>query len=864
MSLDPGTRLGSYEIIAPLGSGGMGEVYRARDLKLGRDVAIKVLPVIVAFSAERRARFEREARVVASLSHPNVLTIFDFGTHEGRTYAVMELLEGETLRERLREGPLPLRKAVDYAAQIAEGLAAAHDKGVVHRDLKPENVIVTLDGRVKILDFGLARITVEDESAAADIDTRVHRTDPGAVLGTAAYMAPEQVRGEPADHRADIFALGCLLYEMLAGVRAFARDTPVETMSAILKAEPPPLDRSDVPVPPSVERVVRRCLEKQPSERFQSARDLAFHLQNALDDSRLGHRTGAGRRPSGRRLRPLTVVALGVLALGAGLAAGYWAGAARRGPPAVAREPSFARLTYGRGMIRSARFAPDGKTVIFGAAWDGQPTRLHLGRTESTESTPLALPDAEILSVASTGELAVSIGHVYDGWMGEGTLARAPMLGDSARPLLEHVREADWTPDGTGLAIVRRVGGRERLEFPIDHVLCESTGYISHIRFSPDGDRIAFADHPLFADDVGYLAVVDRAGQKQTLTQFWGGGLRSLAWSPSGDEIYFTASRRGEDAALRAVDLSGRQRHVLGGPSHLLIFDVARDGRLLLGRETFLRTVEALTPFDAKPRDFSLAREGSIGKLLTADGRTLLLSDQYSHNYTTYLRRVDEPRPVRLGEGEPYDLSPDGRLVLAVTPESPSRILLHPTGAGQSREVPNPDRLVIHAARWHPDGRRIIIIGQSSTRRPQAYVMDLEGGPPRPFTPEEVEQVRWWALPLAPDGSKVILRSPEGRVVAYRLEDGAAEPVPGLEARDVPVQYAADGRSLFVGRFERGSWHVRRVDLATGRATQVHEIRPPDISGLRISLFTLTPDGRYYAHSYSRLLTDLYVVEGIR
>jgi dipeptidyl aminopeptidase/acylaminoacyl peptidase len=864
MSLDPGTRLGSYEVIAPLGSGGMGEVYRARDLKLGREVAIKVLPIIVAFSAERRARFEREARAIASLSHPNVLTIFDFGTHEGRTYAVMELLEGETLRERLRDGPLPLRKAVEYGVQMAEGLAAAHEKGIVHRDLKPENVIVTLDGRVKILDFGLARMSSADEPGAADVDTQVHRTDPGTVLGTAAYMAPEQVRGEPADHRADIFSLGCLLYEMLAGVRAFARDTPVETMSAILKAEPPPLDRTEAPVPPALERIVRRCLEKQPSERFQSARDLAFQLQNVLDDSRPARRALGAPLPAGRRLGPSVVVAVGALALAAGLAAGYWAGLAHRGPPAAGREPSFARLTYGRGMIRSARFAPDGKTVIFGAAWDGQPTRLHLGRTESTESTPLALPDGEILSVAPTGELAVSIGHVYDGWMGEGTLARAPMLGDSARPLLERVREADWTPDGTGLAIVRRVGGRERLEFPIDYVLYESTGYISHIRFSPGGDRIAFADHPLFADDVGYLAVVDRAGRKQTLTEFWGGGLRSLAWSPSGDEIYFTASRRGEDAALRAVDLSGRQRHVLGGPSHLLVFDIARDGRLLLGRETFLRTVEALTPIDEKPRDFSLAREGSIGKLLTADGRTLLLSDQYSHNYTTYLRRVDEPGPVRLGEGEPYDLSPDGRLVLAVTPESPSRILLHPTGTGQSREVPNPDRLVIDAARWLPDGRRIILVGQSATRRPRAYVMDVAGGLPRPFTPEQIEQVRWWALPLAPDGSKVILRSPEGQVVAYRIEDGAAEPVPGLAEGDVPVQYAADGRSLFVGRFDTGTWHVRRVDLATGRSTAVREIRPPDVAGLRISLFTLTPDGRYYTHSYSRLLTDLYVVEGIR
>lgn len=299
MPLPPGTRLGPYEVLDPLGSGGMGEVYRARDSRLGRDVAIKVLPPTVADSPTALARFEREAQAVAALSHPNILTLHDVGkaasTSSGHavTYAVMELLEGETLRARLAEGALPQRKALGIAAQIARGLAAAHDKHIAHRDLKPENVFVTADGSVKILDFGLARNTAASPAPAADSATVAPGTEPGVVLGTVGYMAPEQVRGEGGDQRSDVFALGCVLYEMLTGRRAYHRDTPAETMTAILKEDPPEPSASGVVVSPAVQRIVRRCLEKRPEERFQSTRDLAFALDSALDTSSSGSGTSA-------------------------------------------------------------------------------------------------------------------------------------------------------------------------------------------------------------------------------------------------------------------------------------------------------------------------------------------------------------------------------------------------------------------------------------------------------------------------------------------------------------------------------------------------------------------------------------------
>jgi len=859
MPLTPGTRLGAYEILGPLGAGGMGEVYRARDARLDRAVAVKVLPVHLAGDAGLRARFEREAKAVAALSHPHILAIHDFGTQDGIAYAVMELLEGQSLRERLDGGALPLRKAVELAGQMAQGLAAAHEKGVVHRDVKPENLFVTTDGRVKILDFGLAR----HEPPRANDDaspTLTRETDPGTVMGTVGYMSPEQVRGAAVDHRSDIFSLGCILYEMLTGARAFRRGTAAESMTAILREEPPEIPAAIAEAVPAVARILRHCLEKAPGERFQSARDLAFDLDAALQGS--GRSDPLAARVRRRRRVPLVGLLLASMAVAAAIAGGYAWGRRDTRAALVGSNPVFTRLSFGDGTIRSARFGPDGGTVVYGAAWEGQPVRLFLTRVESADAKTLPLGDAEVLAVSASGELAVSLGHTFKGWMGAGTLARAPMLGAAARPVAEGVREADWSPDGSALAVVRRVGDRERLEFPMGTVLFDTAGYVSHIRVSPRGDRVAFAEHPIWADDFGSVAVVDLQGKKTTLTEDWT-SLRGIAWSPSGEEVWFTANAGSENAALRAVGLDGTIRSLMSGLTHLLLFDVSPEGRVLLGRETPVRQVEVLAAGSTRPVQVAL-REQSIGRYVTPDGTAFLITDQGPRGYMVFLHHADGSPPIPLGAGDGYDLSPDRRWVLTLTPDPVTRIWLHPTGAGEPRELPNPDGVVVSSARWLPDGRGVVIVGPTASGPSRAYVLPVEGGPPRPVTPEGTLGVWEQPVPISPGGEQIVLVDEAGVFRVYPLAGGAAEDVPDLTPTDKVLGWTEDPAVVFVGRRTGATWQVRRHDLRTGRGTPWTEIAPAETAGLRLSSVYMTPNGRYWLHSYSRLLTDLYVAEGLR
>ena len=380
-------------------------------------------------------------------------------------------------------------------------------------------------------------------------------------------------------------------------------------------------------------------------------------------------------------------------------------------------EPTFTRLTFEQGTVWSARFTPEGETVVYAAAWNGQPIRLFFTRLDTPQSTPVGLPDASLLAISSTGELAVSLGHAYEGWMGEGMLARAPLLGGGARPVLEGVREADWTPDGSQLAIVRRVEGRERLELPAGHVLYETAGYISHVRVSPRGDRVAFADHALWADDVGAVSVVDLSGNKKVLTDIWAGGVRGLAWAPSGEEIWFTASDEASHLSLHAVDLEGRQRLLLAAPTDVILFDVSREGRLLLGRETPRRAVEVLAAGSPTPQDFTL-RESSVARFMTPDGRTVLLSDQSAYPYTTYLQRTDGSPPVRLGSGDGYALSPDATLGGGV---HRGRAPPHPAPPDGRRRVAGGAERSPHPVRLHRVApRRRTSSWPSVRRRPSA------------------------------------------------------------------------------------------------------------------------------------------------
>src|SRR6266581_1233609 len=535
--LSTGTKLGPYEILAPLGAGGMGEVYRARDTRLGREVAIKVLPESFYKDPDRLRRFEQEARAASQLNHPNIVTVHDFGTHGGAPYVVQELLEGETLRERLREGPLPPRKTMEYGVHVARGLAAAHEKGIVHRDLKPENLFLTSDDRLKILDFGLAKLAAPEGPATEQngLPTATQATAAGIVMGTLGYMSPEQARGQTADERADIFALGTILYEMLSGASAFKRESSADTMSAILKEDPPELP-SDSKVPPALDRVVRRCLEKQPNQRFQDASDVAFALEALSGTASHPVDAAVQTRPSSHWTQRLVPA----LALVAAVAIGALAG--HRLFRSEGPQPKFTAVTFRRGTVFNARFSPDGNSIYYAASWDGNPIDIYVASRDDQGARSLGVSGDPLLAVSRKGDLAILTHAQYLYQLSYvGTLALLPPSGGSPRELIENVREADFAPDGETLAVVRAERGKNVLEYPAGHVLYKTPGWISYMRISPDGNRVAFLDHKVIVDDRGDVAVVDRNGKRTVLSHDWGGE-DGLAWSADGKEVWFAAT----------------------------------------------------------------------------------------------------------------------------------------------------------------------------------------------------------------------------------------------------------------------------------------------------------------------------------
>jgi hypothetical protein len=472
MNLAPGTKLGPYEIVSLVGAGGMGEVYRARDSRLKREVAIKVLPQTLSLDADRLRRFEQEALATAALNHPNILAVFDIGTSEGSPYVVSELLEGETLRERLRSGSVPVRKTLDYAMQIAHGLAAAHEKGIVHRDLKPENLFVTKDGRVKILDFGLAKLTQADSGSQTSLPTATQGTEAGLVMGTAGYMSPEQVRGMALDARSDIFSFGAILYEMLSGKRAFHGDTPADKMSSILKEDPPDLAETNRNVSPALERIVQHCLEKNPEARFHSASDIAFdleHLSGLSGSTARVAMAGTGFAPPRRKV--LIGLAAGLAIACAIYGLGWWHGSTRGHAPLA----EYQQITFRTGSIGNARFTPDG-SIVYSASWDGGENQLYMSRTDDPGARELGIKDAELLAISKSGEMAIRLNTVgYGGYARSGTLARVPLSGGTPREVLDNVQDADWSANGESMAVVRYTpeNSHWRLEYPIGR--CSST-----------------------------------------------------------------------------------------------------------------------------------------------------------------------------------------------------------------------------------------------------------------------------------------------------------------------------------------------------------------------------------------------------
>ncbi|HUL79570.1 MAG TPA: protein kinase [Vicinamibacteria bacterium] len=852
MALPPGSRLGPYEVVAPLGAGGMGEVYRARDARLGREVAVKVLPDALRTDPDRLRRFEQEARAASALNHPNLLAVFDVGTHDGVPYVVSELLEGETLRERLRAGGLTPARAVEHAVQIALGLAAAHEKGITHRDLKPENLFLTRDGRTKILDFGLAKLREPrpDGDTGPEVETLSHGTEPGAVLGTVGYMSPEQVRGMPADHRSDIFSFGAVLYEMLSNRRAFLGESSPEVLTAILKEDPPELSSSERNLPPALGRIVRRCLEKRPEDRFHSAHDLALALEAT------GGPSGplAAAPPPGRRWPLRAALGVGLLT---SVALGLYAGRlAWNRPP-----PSFHRLTFRRGIVTSARLTPDGGTVIYSAAWEGGgPLQIYSKPIAGREAKLLDLPPADVLAVSAQGEIALKRRDAATRLLDDarGTLAQVSLAGSVPRDVLENVTAADWSPDGRELAVARVEEGRTRLEFPVGKRLWETDDRIDGLRISPGGDRIALAVYE--RDGGGRVDVVDRGGHHQTLSGGWT-WMTQVAWAPAGREVWFTPLDAGWMASLRAVTLSGKEREILPLPAWLRLQDVSRDGRVLLAITSIRAEMYGLAPGASRERNLSWY-ESSSPLSLSRDGTRLLFSEVAAgvDDVPLYLRGTDGSPAVRIGEGFPADLSPDGRWVATCPSGRPrERLKIIPTGPGEERIVGLGD-VACRAMNWLPDGRRLLVQGEQAGRQRRTYVVDVAGGPPRPLAPEGTT-----CDAPSPDGREAACQDSKGNVLIYPLAGGNPRAARGLEPGETQGLWSADGRSLVVARWEKTPLRIFLVDLATGARRPWREFQPADQTGVldEVSV-VLTSDLRAYVYRYRRVLSDLYLVDGLR
>jgi len=865
MALTTGAKLGPYEVQSLLGAGGMGEVYRARDSRLKREVAIKVLPRAFSLDADRLRRFEQEALATAALNHPNILAVFDIGTSEGSPYVVSELLEGETLRERLRSGPIPVRKTLDYALQIARGLAVAHEKGIIHRDLKPENLFVTKDGRLKILDFGLAKLTQAEPGSNTAMSTATHGTDAGTVMGTVGYMSPEQVRGLALDARSDIFSFGAILYEMLSGKPLFHRDTTADTMSAILKEEPPELSETNRNISPGLERIVHHCLEKNPEARFHSASDIAFDLEHLAGISGstasvapAGAGLGVRTIPPSRAL--LIKLAAGLVLAGALYGVGWWSG------KSIARSPlaEYRQITFRTGSIGNARFTPDG-SIVYSASWEGGENQLYLSRTDDPGARELGLKNAELLSISKAGELAIRLNSVfYGGYAQAGTLARVPLSGGTPREVLENVQDADFAANGDSMAIVRYVpeNNHWRLEYPIGNVLFDSINWISHPKISPDGKWIAFADHETpGGDDQGSLAVITTDGKEKErkLSSGWT-SLQGILWSPAGDEIWFTSTSTGSAANPRAVTLSGKLRTITNVPGGMWLEDL-RNGTVLTVANHVRLGIRGMGPGGKEEHELGWFGWSEL-RDISQDGRKILFEEEGDGggpNYTVYLRNTEGAPPLRIGEGVAETISPDGKWVIT-KPAKGGPLSLVPTGAGESRQLSH-DAVSYGMVRFLPSGKRLLASGIEAGHGGRDYLIDLDSGDAKPITPDGVAGVE-----ISPDGKSTVVSGPDGKTGVWPLEGGDFRLIPGLDSNYPVIGWTPDGKSVYAASRQRAKVaKVYRVNIQTGKMEPWKTFGEEATTGISsVANPLLSSDGTAYAYVYIRVLSEAYVVTGLK
>jgi serine/threonine protein kinase/Tol biopolymer transport system component len=861
-----GTTLGHYVIRGALGMGGMGEVYEAEDTRLHRRVALKVVRRDVASDPVRRARLESEASAAAMLNHPHIVTVYSLEEHDGVLFIAMELIDGSSLAEMIPPQGLPLDRLLAIAIELADALNAAHGRGVVHRDLKPANVMITRDGAVKVLDFGLSQIAVDEAGGRLTTETLTvdHR-----LVGTVPYMSPEQIEGQPADKRSDIFSLGVILFEMATGQRPFNGHAPLSTLTSILKDPAPFAGAVNSSVPDAVSRIIDRCLAKEPARRTQAAAD----LRNQLEDLQRMLESGAwvpasARRTPGRWRMRRSRLTIGIVIITLAALGGTVTFLAGRSIPAALRDVSFTPLSYRQEEIFRALFEPDGRSVVFSAALSGTDVELFTMTPELPEPRSLGVRNAQLLSVSSKYELAILTDAKFLGHrLFDGTLARMPVNGGAPRKIIEHVREADWSPDGESLAIIHDVNGRDRLEYPIGNVLYEASGYLSDPRVSPAGDRVAFFEHPVKFDDRGAVAVIDRARRKSTLAEgYW--GLEGLAWSADGKEVLFSGGPGYQQFKVYAVSLTGRLRQALESAGGLTVHDVASNGRWLATRDDIRYIMMVKGPNAREEVDLSWL-DFSVPQRLSSTGRKLLFTEKsgvFGDNYAVGLRDTDGSPVIRLGEGQPADLSPDEKLVVAIVPGARQTLVLYAVGAGEPRRLDPGPIQNYRTAVWLPDGRRILACGSEVAHAQRCYVQDIDGGSPRPITPDNTGE----AL-VAPDGRRLIAR--RGGVSSlsstttnapelYSLDGGASRPVPGLTPDDSPIRWSADGRSLIVAHGTLPA-RIERVFLDTGRRELIRVIGLANMPGaMGISNIIVADDPNVYAYAINRQLSQLFILQG--
>ncbi len=841
-------RIGHFEILGLLGRGGMGVVYRARDTRLGREVALKVIAEDLAGTPLQRQRFEQEARAISALNHPHVMALYDVGSHEGQPYLVCELLRGQPLKERLDRGPLPPVQAVRIAAEMARGLAAAHALGIVHRDLKPGNVFLTREG-AKILDFGLAKVMSPEGEAGGGAEQL--QTAAGMIVGTAAYLSPEQVRGELPDARSDLFSLGIVLFEMLAGERPFLGVTGAETMAAILRDEPSAPALAESAISRDLLRILKRCLEKEPELRFQSALDLAFSLESLLPASESAELPRRRQERSVRRWRGAAIGAGIVLLVTGALVAGKL----------FSRErplPRFERLSFVDAEIPAARFLPDGRGFAYSTLAANGQHQLWVSR----ESGPqlVDVEDALIRAVSSAGEIA-AIQHprrLSGGWQHSGKLIRVFPDGTS-RALLDNVLSADWTPDGKELCAitVAREDGRRvyRVECPLGNVRYESGTDLWDLRLSADGRRLCFCRRN--EANERELWVVGERGSRLLIS-----GLATLygpQWSPASDGIVYYGGPSYTAKTLHRTDLRGNSRPLFEAPQSPIPFDLSSKNELLVA-QNLERWALRFGRLDTEERDLAWLDQ-SVVYGLAGDGSQVLLLDRDlepgSRGDATYLRRTDGSPAVQLpGYRGPYCLSEDGSLA-AVEPleDAYYAIALVPTGTGRPQILRTEVRLHFVLA-FSPAGDALILRGSLEGGGMRLFSQPLAGGAAVPLSPVGVHE----GFVSAPDGQSFVSARPEGVPKIYTGPADEGREIPGLLPGERVFQWDRDGNHLYVVPEGPLPLAVIRLDLRDGSREPWLRLRAQGGAGSKLVTLYLSRDGRIYAYGYLVTESNLYKV----